>query len=529
MRQNMDTKSSIDQFMKEYTENPEDSIITRAMPVEINSVLNDRFDVNTFETMQGNADSLKTITAEGMEALKTFDPLMQDVFSSLYKYTPKRRDSSEMRESHQLNHDMISKAVQTDQYARLRQYTKLDAVNSALATVSIAQELIPIIKDVLKEQADAANKLKEAEDGVIGAEKILKEFEAGGGGGSNNPSSNAQQKKQAKTTLKKAQAKYDKSLKTQSDRAGAQKKIKTAMRSASRKALDELEETSELLEIWGTEPGQVQSLSHEERLRLATRIKDKDKLKDLAKLLGKFKRLAIASQQTKMNHGFDEVYDIALGNNLSRVIPSDLMLLMHPATKMEFARKFAEGKLMQYDLKGTEKVGKGPVVCCIDSSGSISHEQDVWSKAVALSLMEIAHKQKRAFASIHFGSARDDLKTIIVKKDDPNPISKVIELAEYYLGGGTDFEKPLTEAMNIIETSDFKKADIVFLTDGECGLDTDWLAKFLNKKTEKGVKIHSVLLDVGQTSTHTVRQFSDEVYLSSNLSAENAADIFEVV
>ena len=43
--------------------------------------------------------------------------------------------------------------------------------------------------------------------------------------------------------------------------------------------------------------------------------------------------------------------------------------------------------------------------------------------------------------------------------------------AETFLNGGTNFETPMRKAMSLIEEDGFEKADVVFITDGECELN----------------------------------------------------------
>jgi len=521
-------KYQLKKAVKEMSTNK--TILEQAIPTETNAIKRDSFDAAAFASMINTAEALKTVNEEGVAELKTFEPLLEDIFSSLFKYNPKKLLAGELKESHQLNYDMVSKSLMSEQYARLRQYTKLDDVNSALATITIANALIPEIKDALAEQVKQANELKALEDGVEAAENELAEFEAGNGSGQgSDPQTRKKQKQQLSKGVKSAKAKYDKGAAAAKAAPANQPAIRQTMRKATQDALAEIEETSEMIEMWGTDAGEMQSLNAEQRIRLAQQINDNVRLKKLAKILGRFKRLAVGAQATKVTHGFDEVYDITLGNDLNRVIPSEMILLRNAKTKMEFARRFAEAKLMQYDLRGRENIGKGPIICCLDASGSMSLEQDVWSKAVALALMEIAHRQKRAFAAIHFGSENDPLKTVFVKKGETKTLHKVIEIAEYYLGGGTDFEKPLNKAMEIIECVEFKKADIVFITDGSCRIGDTWLTGFNAARAEKGVRITTVLIDAGHTSDHTVKEFSDRVLFSSNMTADDAVDIFGAV
>lgn len=507
------------------------SILSQALPQETQVVKNDRFDKATFEEMRESAQALKDTQEKGVEELTTFPPLMQDVFSTFYKYKPNVRDQAEIKSSHRFNHSLINKAQETDQYPQLRQYTKLDPVNSALATVTIANSLIKTIQTDLKKEADEANKLAKQEDvtqQMCDTANSLSDIAHKAAGTPNaedlmEKAMRAQkQAAQASTKLKKMESKNEKNM------AGSQQKIRQAMRAAGNEALEEVKETSELIEAWGTEPGQLQQLSPEQRLELAQKLGDKDKLKKLAKMIGRFRRMAIHSQKTKITHGLDEVHDMETGNDLEKVLPSELVYLRHPVLKSQFNRKFTEAQLLQYELRGKEKVGRGPIICCIDSSGSMYGESELWAKAVALSLLEIAQMQKRSFAAIFFGSDSDPLETIEIHKGEQNVIGKVLEIAEYYLGGGTDFEKPLDEAIELIEREEFKKADIVFVTDGYCGVSDDWLESFLKRKDTKEARIHSVLVDMS-SSNEVMDSFSDQVTPVQDLTIDSAVEIFQGV
>ena len=102
---------------------------------------------------------------------------------------------------------------------------------------------------------------------------------------------------------------------------------------------------------------------------------------------------------------------------------------------------------MEYKLNSNNEKCKGPIVCCIDTSGSMSGNREMWSKAVAIAMLEIAHNQKRDFAGILFSNKVSFNSPIIIPKDNIEP-NKVLELAESFSGGGTDFEEPLREVTN---------------------------------------------------------------------------------
>ena len=86
--------------------------------------------------------------------------------------------------------------------------------------------------------------------------------------------------------------------------------------------------------------------------------------------------------------------------------------------------------------------------------------------------------------------------------------SDMVNLARTFLSGGTNFALPLDQAINVINESRFKQADVVFVTDGEDSLKDSFLVEFNKKKKEKNFNVLSLMLG---SSINTVEQFSDKV------------------
>jgi hypothetical protein len=85
----------------------------------------------------------------------------------------------------------------------------------------------------------------------------------------------------------------------------------------------------------------------------------------------------------------------------------------------------------------------------------------------------------------------------------------IMDLAEYFPGGGTDFQKPLDAALDCLRESRFKKGDIIFITDGECQVDPQWAENFRAEKEKLGFSLFSILIDMGPASLGTLKEFSD--------------------
>ena len=274
----------------------------------------------------------------------------------------------------------------------------------------------------------------------------------------------------------------------------------------------------------------------EKKFEIANRIANSSKLQQIAKIAGRFQRLALHKQQTKVTHGRDEVVDVETGNDLSRVLPSELVLLKNPKTKLLFYKKFVEGQLLQYKLEGFEKAGKGPIVVCIDNSGSMDTyfgsgftktqlTREVWAKAVALGLLTIAKHQKRSFAVVHFGS-RSECQVFYFPKGKVN-IDDLLDWLRFFYNGGTDFERPLSEAIKIIQQEpDFHKADIIFITDGECQVSDSFLQDYHSLKRKLQFQTLSLLIGYESSS---LKQFSDKVFsLYTEDDTEALTEIFSI-
>ncbi len=129
-----------------------------------------------------------------------------------------------------------------------------------------------------------------------------------------------------------------------------------------------------------------------------------------------------------------------------------------------------------------------------------------------------------AFTSRDYEVKHFDLKTGVLKSIDS---AQFVSIAEYFPGGGTDFEKPLSKALDLLKSSKSNNADIIFITDGESQISPDWLELFNQDKKKYEFKVYSILIDLtGNESQQTLLKFSDKITNIDNLTASNSKKIF---
>jgi Mg-chelatase subunit ChlD len=199
---------------------------------------------------------------------------------------------------------------------------------------------------------------------------------------------------------------------------------------------------------------------------LAARLKSDTRLKQIALLAGRFKRIAASKRRQRLKHGADEIADIEQGADLGRLLPSELLKLTHPKLRAAFMRSYVERAAMQYQLVGHEVLGKGPLVVLLDKSGSMDGPRDVWATALTLALLDQARHERRAFALVCFDY---HVKFEALVKSGENLPEQGLFVA---CAGGTEIGAAVVRGLEIIKANEGKlrKADLVLVTDG--GSDT---------------------------------------------------------
>ena len=117
--------------------------------------------------------------------------------------------------------------------------------------------------------------------------------------------------------------------------------------------------------------------------------------------------------------------------------------------KTSFIKDYAERGLLQYDMEGKAPAGKGPIITVHDGSGSMSGEKFVWATSLCLSVLTIAHREKRQFAGAEFGSAGQVASWIFPPDRAPDP-EQVLDYATHFFAGGTSTLTGMREALRIM-------------------------------------------------------------------------------
>lgn len=238
--------------------------------------------------------------------------------------------------------------------------------------------------------------------------------------------------------------------------------------------------------------------------------------------LGRLKELMDGKRKNGYAYGRGEKYSLELGGDINRAIASEFAMLAAPETLPLFLRKLQRKALKQYQRREPICKGSGDIICMLDESSS-AESQAPWCKAVALALLDIAMRDQRRFAVIHFAGVGDVQTDLFL----PGQYDRedVLRCAETFLNGNTDYETPLREALRLMEQEGFENADMVFVTDGECVLPDSFLEKLKAEQSARGFQITGILLDQEDAGFEfSLREFCTNVYRTSQLSRDQIAE-----
>lgn len=298
--------------------------------------------------------------------------------------------------------------------------------------------------------------------------------------------------------------------------------VRSAVRAAMKQANEQIEAEEQMVDAFsfGMEQHSGRASRNRAHRELSQVVGNSERLKRIAELAGRMRRIAQEQQRQKPKRGTDEVTGIEQGADLGKLVPSQL-LYATDEVEMVFAAKLHERALLQVEMSKTPKKEQGPIVMVIDSSGSMEQgDADIWAAAVGLAFAEIAFTQKRALAFIHFGSTV--LRTDVFASWDNIDRSAVLDSVSFFASdGGTNFMDPLDKAVDVIRnTGAFTEADIVMITDGCSAVSDDFLQRWEQSRRELEFKCYSILVG-GSTYVDTNEKFSDEVVLLADVLAND--------
>jgi uncharacterized protein with von Willebrand factor type A (vWA) domain len=200
-------------------------------------------------------------------------------------------------------------------------------------------------------------------------------------------------------------------------------------------------------------------------------------------------------------------------DDIPRMLPMEGSLYLHPVFRKLWKAKLIERSLACYQVKGIaqrrklteewveeeqvvrEKLERGPIIVCLDTSGSMQGVPETVAKAITLEAMRLAHAEGRdcllyAFSG-YGGVVEHDLDL------SPAGIGSLCDFLCMSFHGGTDISGPISSATKRLDSARWKRADIIMVSDGEFDVSGETQRTLEEAKKKHGLRVHGLLVSNG--------------------------------
>ena len=294
-----------------------------------------------------------------------------------------------------------------------------------------------------------------------------------------------------------------------------------------------MQEIAEVAEELGIEPGllwdQTRGVGARTDLQVLKRwadyLKNNEGVRRLCDLLGRMRRSS-ASERVELLKSMEsyqvtipdrgaksEIVGITQGRDINHLLPQELALLADPETEIIFDLKFAEGRLMSFDYAGTveaeyqrehdesvtveEEDKLGPMIICVDTSGSMTGEPENVAKAITLALAMKSIEQKRSCYLISFSTA---IETRDLSKQRGLP--ELLDFLQMSFHGGTDAAPALQHGMKMMEEENYENADLLIISDFDMPEITDELKQQMMDARKRKSRFYALNIGTGTQQRH---------------------------
>jgi uncharacterized protein with von Willebrand factor type A (vWA) domain len=297
--------------------------------------------------------------------------------------------------------------------------------------------------------------------------------------------------------------------------------------------------TKELGRLWDMSIGNWQRVNLDILKRYCELLQRDKSLKELAEMLGKmrqaekeFEEELFANIQLKpewkVEHASKaDLIGIHESDDLSSLLPSETALLADETMQSVFFKKFAEKKLQTFEYQAKmlsyreeefqdkrqkeKEEAKGPFIICVDTSGSMHGTPETVAKTLCFAILKIAIRDNRKCYLISFSTGIETLNLTDLK----NSLDKIISFLSMSFHGGTDATPAIREALRMLTTQDYKKADVIMVSDFVMSAFDKTTQEQIKAAKDNKTKFHSLVIGNSQNPA-TIKDFDSNWFYDLN-------------
>jgi uncharacterized protein with von Willebrand factor type A (vWA) domain len=236
-------------------------------------------------------------------------------------------------------------------------------------------------------------------------------------------------------------------------------------------------------------------------------------------------------RETRLPDAPGELKGIRHSDRIERLLGSEAAMIRHPVLHKLWRARLAESRLLTYESEAVllervpdpdapapraaqdapQALEHGPMILCIDTSGSMRGAPENIAKAAVLEALRTAHRERRGCKLIAFGGPGELLeRDLVTPPDARDGLNALLELMGQGFDGGTDVQTPIERAIELVHTQGWCSADLLIVSDGEFGCTEATLARLDAARHELGLRVQGIL--VGDRETMGLLEVCDAIF-----------------
>ena len=288
---------------------------------------------------------------------------------------------------------------------------------------------------------------------------------------------------------------------------------------------------------WGLGEGNFADSGFQILSEFAELLEKDESLKELADLIGrqdeeteKFEKELREKTEIKVDYHPKAAYrgqisGLRLSGEITSTLPSELAMSQNPVAKLYFAQKFAESKLLSYayinrqkttrlektteeeESSHKEKETKGPVIICVDTSGSMQGTPEQVAKTITFALAKKCLEEGRGCYLISF--SEDIAEKNLADFSKGNGLMELINFISMSFNGWTeDAPAALERSIELLQQNSWKNADVLTISDMIMVDFSEKMKSDIKKQQEEKTKFYSLV--IGSSGNSNVIDVFDE-------------------
>lgn len=389
---------------------------------------------------------------------------VRDAFFLLTAISPRLVETPP--EGARLLHHLLAEALPTPGFARLREACSSDPLVAAYGASQWVQELLSAMPQGLREaMQEAAAAAQEGQAAQEQAQLLQEMLAALAEEGKQPPPELVQATEEAAAAAGEAAARHRRAealaLAALRERAA---EARAHLSRAAEAAAAHARETEAAIRGFDLSAGGEGAISPEAARAWLELLQRMPHLRELARQLGWARRTVSGLWRTSPTGRTQLVGYRPRELDPEHMAPWEMALMAAggPA-QADFLRRAAEGDVRHREMRGKEKMGRGPLVVVRDESGSMHGLPHTLAVAIEWALLEICRREGRPFVSICFSGPGQMRAWRAPEKPDHRGL--LSHLSHFY-GGGTEPYQAIAAALAEAEQAqEMGRADVLLISD----------------------------------------------------------------